>query len=308
MINRPYFSNVHPVAALLIYLGIIFLGGALLAPWICQLALWSRSHFLVPDSWATQPFHRYLSRAFLILALAGLWPFLRSVGMRSWQDLGLGRSAGRWRTLGGGFIIGFGSLAFVAASAVIFRARILDLHGSASTISGSLLKALLSAIVVAILEETIFRGALFGSLKKVYPWFVALFLSSIVFAAVHFLRGPSPDKPINWISGLVVLPQVVTGFGSLTTLLPAFFNLTLAGLVLGLAYQRTRSLYSSIGIHGGWIFWQKTYGFLTRDANGVHSWIWGTAKMTDGWLASIVLLLTLRFCWELEDRRNGTRK
>ena len=79
----------------------------------------------------------------------------------------------------------------------------------------------------------------------------------------------------------------------LRLLLPGFFNLTLVGLLLGLAYQRTRALYFSIGMHAGWIFWLKTYGAFTLAAPTAALWFWGSNKMIDGWLSAVVLVITL---------------
>jgi hypothetical protein len=76
-------------------------------------------------------------------------------------------------------------------------------------------------------------------------------------------------------------------------LVPAFFSLLLAGWILGLAYQRTGSLYVSIGLHAGWIFWVKSYAFLTRELPGAKQWIWGSGRLIDGWIALLVLSIVL---------------
>ena len=60
---------MRPVPALLIYTGFVFSGGALLAPWL----YWS-VQLLAPilpalQKLADHPFHRYLSRSLLALAL-----------------------------------------------------------------------------------------------------------------------------------------------------------------------------------------------------------------------------------------------
>ena len=82
---------------------------------------------------------------------------------------------------------------------------------------------------------------------------------------------------------------MLRGFVEVEQVVPGFFNLALAGALLALAYQRTGNLYFSIGLHAGWIFWLKSYGFLTRDAANANAWFWGTSKLIDGWLALIVL-------------------
>jgi membrane protease YdiL (CAAX protease family) len=80
------------------------------------------------------------------------------------------------------------------------------------------------------------------------------------------------------------------GFVDFHALVPDFFNLTLAGVLLGLAYHRTGNLYFSIGLHAGWIFWLKTYGAFTAATPRVSVGFWGTSKMIDGWLALFVLI------------------
>jgi membrane protease YdiL (CAAX protease family) len=83
------------------------------------------------------------------------------------------------------------------------------------------------------------------------------------------------------------------GFADLQMVIPGFVNLTLAGILLGLAYQRTGNLYFSIGLHAGWIFWLKFYGAITAPVPAASQWFWGTQKLIDGWLALIVLAFAL---------------
>ena len=117
--------------------------------------------------------------------------------------------------------------------------------------------------------------------------------SSLVYALVHFLQRTEFTGAVAWNSGLILLPRMLGGFADFHALVPGFFNLTLAGILLGLAYQRTGNLYFSIGLHAGWIFWLKTYGAFTTSAPRAATWFWGTGKLIDGWLALIVLVITL---------------
>ena len=54
-----------------------------------------------------------------------------------------------------------------------------------------------------------------------------------------------------------------------------------------------KELHVSIGIHSGWIFWLKSYGFLTQEKPDANTWIWGSGKLIDGWIALLVLGLVL---------------
>lgn len=244
---------------------------------------------------ANQPFHRYVNRSLIILALAGLWPFLRSLGIRHIRDLGFAPIRLHWKNAVSGFFLGFGSLAVLAAISILAGARTFDLNQSAAHLVVALMGAILAGIAVAILEETLFRGALFGTLRKVRPWPTALVISSAIYALVHFFaKAPSPGS-VNWTSGFATLAEMFGGFADFRTLVPGFFNLLIVGAILALMFQITGSLYFSIGLHAGWIFWLKSYGLLTNKVSGANGWLWGGAKMIDGWLSTAILLLTFGF-------------
>jgi membrane protease YdiL (CAAX protease family) len=148
------------------------------------------------------------------------------------------------------------------------------------------LSAALAAVIVSVLEEILFRGALFGLLRKTLSWPVALVLSSGVYALAHFLRKADPPGPVDWWSGLALLPKMFQGG---PRIIPAVFTLFVAGAILALAYQRTGALFFPMGLHAGWIFWLKFYGFLTVKTPGAGPSIWGTDTLVDGWLALPVL-------------------
>lgn len=85
--------------------------------------------------------------------------------------------------------------------------------------------------LIAFSEELVFRGYILDSLLESFPnkW-VALIISSVLFAAFHFT---SP--------GIHTL---------------AFVNLFLAGLLLGVNYLYTRNLWFSFFFHLSWNFFQ----------------------------------------------------
>ncbi len=281
---------MRPLWALVIYMVVVFFGGALLAPWL----YWLAQHFAqsVPKLAGT-PFHRFLDRSFLILALAGVWPLLRALGAKSLRETGLVPPYGQSKKLFGGLLLGFVSLAVVAGIVLFYGGRALVGGASAGKIVENILSAAGTAAVVAVLEETLFRGGIFGGLRRMFYWPLALLLSSLIYALVHFLQRADLAGPVAWSSGLVLLPRMLAGFVDFYALVPGFFCLTLAGVLLGLAYQRMGNLYFSIGLHAGWIFWLKLFGAFTADVPHTAAWFWGTGKMIDGWLAFIVLAVTL---------------
>ena len=281
---------MRPLRALVIYLVVVFIGGALLAPWLYRLAQTVAHSF---PNVANAPFHRFVGRSLLILALAGLWPLLRALGATSWRETGLVQLHGQWKKLSGGLLLGFVSLAVVAGTAIGGGDRVFIQGLTAHKIVGTISNAIATAAIVATLEEILFRGGIFGGLRRMFYWPFALIASSLVYALVHFLQRTEWAGAVAWNSGLILLPRMLGGFADFHALVPGFFNLTLAGILLGLAYQRTGNLCFSIGLHAGWIFWLKTYGAFTTSAPRAATWFWGTGKLIDGWLALIVLVVTL---------------
>jgi len=293
---------MHPVRSLLIYAGGVFLGGALLAPWLAWGVQSLAAHFPVFQRLADQPFHLYVNRSLLVLALLGLGPLLRSLGVSVGRDVGLVKPAGQGRNLSCGFAVGFASLAGIAVVVLMAGAREVNSGIPANRFITKVSGAALTAAVVALLEEVLFRGAIFGALRKALRWPAAMVISSAIYALVHFFSQPPSPSQIHVTSGLAALSMMLGGFVDLEKVVPGFFNLTLAGALLAMAYQHTGNLYFSIGLHAGWIFWLKSYGFLTREAANASAWFWGTHRLIDGWVALIDLALVSLLLLKLRPR------
>jgi membrane protease YdiL (CAAX protease family) len=283
---------MRALRALVTYILVVFIGGALLAPPL----YWLAQHFaqIVPKL-ATEPFHRFVDRSILGIALIGLWPLVKNLGFASVSEIGLVRPRGQWKKLLGGFVLGFISLAIIAGIAFAFHARVLNAKLSGAEIAHKLLSAAATAIVVAILEEILFRGALFGALRKVFNWIFALVISSLFYALMHYFKSADLTGPVTWLSGLQLLPLMFQNLTDFQAMVPGFFNLTVAGILLAWAYQRTGNLYFSIGLHSGWIFWIKAYAVVSGPTPQANLWLWGRGSMAivNGWIALPVLLLSL---------------
>lgn len=271
------------------YLGAVFLGGALLAPmlyWMTQSAV---EHLPALREIAYQPFHRYVNRCFLILAIIGLWPLAKFAHL-SRHEVGW-LPARDWRKLLlTGLAVGFASLALPALGAVLAGGRQWFWPGELSLTLRHLGNALGAAVVVSVLEETVFRGVLFSVLRKHGPGWSSVIFSSAIFALVHFFERSEHTGEVRWNSGLALLPLMLRGFGAWDQLVPGFFSLFVAGIILARAFQLSGSLYVSLGVHAGWIFWLKTFNFFTRETAAGASWFWGAGRLTDGWAALAVLL------------------
>src|SRR6185437_13318374 len=237
---------------------------------------------------AAAPFHRYLDRAFLILAIAGIWPLMGALGATSPREVGIVPPYGQMKKLFGGIALGIVSLGIVAGIEIVCGVRSFNQTATAHQIVSAIFAGLLAAIIVGTLEEILFRGAVFSGLRRVFGWPISLAVSSLIFALMHFLKRTDSAGMVNWDSGFILLAK----FFDFQDFIPEFFSLTLVGAILALAYQRTGNLYFSIGLHGSWIFVLQIFGALTVQPLGAGSF-WGSDKIVDGWFAFLILIGTL---------------
>ena len=246
--------------AILLYALAVLLLGALVAPW----AFW-----LIHAHWPSLPFRRIFDRVVLVVALAGLGPLLRATGLGSLPALGYPRTPAGWRQALGGFAAGIVSLGLCAAVLGLWS-------GWKTNYAGNLV----SALAVGLIEETFFRGGIFGALRRAGPVWVAVAVSSGFYAVLHFCKPTEPDT-VHWLTGFTHLGLIVQNFGAQVNGV-GLVTLVLAGAVLALAFAWTKALYFSIGLHAGWVFMLKTVGPSLRD----NALVWP------------VLLVVLGLCWK----------
>jgi uncharacterized protein len=280
---------MRPVRALTIYLAAVFVGGGLLAPWF----YWAANGTGILDPTNVPPFHRFVNRSMLVVAVAGLWPFAYCCRLDSWRSVGLKREPGWMRDAGKGFLAGFTTIAAVAAGSILSENRVLAFNGDFGSLASILAAAIATAVIVSVLEELMFRGVVFGALRQIYHWSIALVASSGLYSILHFFQTPTLAGDITWSSGLKFLSLMFKGFIDPALVVPGFFVLLLAGAVLAVTYERRGTIFFAIGLHAGWIFCLKSYGGLTRLGPAHNELLWGSRKVTDGWMAGAALLVTL---------------
>ncbi len=233
--------------AIALYAVAVFVLSATLAPWL----FWAAHHF---GAW---PFRRVFNRAILGVALAGLWPLLRSAGIRSWREAGFVPCLFRLRQMPLGFALGI----------VSYGLGGLLLTPSLRAVGNpwNLLGFAFTGIVVALIEETFFRGGLQNVFQRRMPAWLAVLVVSGIYSVVHFLKPSGADiagDAMTWRSGFEYLGGVIACSFQETGVWRSVVALWLVGIVLGWAFVRTQALYLSIGLHAGWVFALKTLARL----------------------------------------------
>jgi len=153
-----------------------------------------------------------------------------------------------------------------------------------------------AAFLIAVIEEFFFRSFVLKKLALSFPIFISMILTSLLYAAVHFL---TPVKKFPYNSGdifsgfeyiVIVLREVAN-----PNYLPAFGGLFLVGMVLAdFVRQRKNSLSYAIGTHAGWIVAIKVATFVTvaTSSSTNNSEIlrrYHLVSQPSGWLGIIVV-------------------
>mgnify|MGYP006085295433 FL=1 len=246
--------------------------GAALAPFLyhgCKALVQFRvlESMGLPGQWLENKldnahFGRYFNRSMLIGALVCMYPLIRSLKLKK-SHLGLQRNI-HWKTdFGIGFVLASGILLIFGI--IYMQLGIFEAKNSFS--EKVLLKFLISALAVAVLEEFLFRGLLLGAVMRTARPFYALIFVSFFFALIHFLKPPLncarlADQDIHYFgTGFWTVGQIFAQFDNPVFIAKGFATLFAVGLVLGWARIRTSSLWLCMGLHAGWVFCVKAYDY-----------------------------------------------
>lgn len=269
--------------------GAVVLGALAAPPVFNALMGLGRTHPAWEDLRAIE-FERVASRCVMLFALAGLPWLLGRLRVRSWADAGWPRRAGGARTIARAFAIGALTLL-----AVWGAGWIMGIYAPGEARPARLADALIGALLVGVLEETLFRGLLFGQLRRRMGFASSAALSSLLFAAMHFAKPAPPVGVVHghWYSGLTLVPFM---FGHLNprhfVIFPYALTLFVMGLALCALTERKGDVRGAVGLHAGWVFGLRAGAlFLTRAHGEPNAWFGPGAQPAYGYLATAVTAL-----------------
>ncbi len=222
----------------------------------------------------------------LLLALLSGYLCARLLEGLPWRSLGLTLHAGWLRDLLIGSLCGILTLVIaVAICAAAGSLRFTLTTALLSTAGKTLLTSAVLFIVAALAEEAAFRGYPLQTMARAKLAWLGLLLTSLPFAAAH-LANPN------------VVPTAT------------FANTALAGIWLGVAYLRTRSLWFPLGVHWSWnwalgsVFGLPVSGatlfsntlFVGKDLG--PAWLTGGSYGIEGGVAcTVALIVSTIFIW-----------
>ena len=175
--------------------------------------------------------HVIISLFSLLGTLLVIWVFMKYLDKEKFINLGF-NTKNRLNEFIIGIVIGaiimtFGYLLLLFLGEITFQKTIFDFK--------EIILSILLFTIVAVMEEILLRGYILRNLMVSFNNYVALFISSIIFASIHAFN-PNID-------------------------LFSMTNIFLAGILLGISYIHTKNLWFPIALHLSWNLFQAFFGF-----------------------------------------------
>ncbi|MFT5131905.1 MAG: membrane protease YdiL (CAAX protease family) [Gammaproteobacteria bacterium] len=244
------------------------------------------------------PFHKVISRTFLLSGLLFSISYLYFCGQLTKDGIGWRTGTHTKKRM---FVTGLASgvLIVLLLDSSLLLLGIYELDARVDTSAVTLLwvaiKAIATGILVGLVEEIIFRGALFGGLNKQANATIALLATSLVYAAVHFLkfREVPAEVDIGWFTGVEIIPIALFRFSNPVTI-DSFITLFILGVLFALIRIRSKSLIPCIALHAGIVAALKFMNYLTNYKSGSsYDFLVNKIDHQFGYLASGLLLLAI---------------
>jgi membrane protease YdiL (CAAX protease family) len=232
-----------------------FIGAIVLAGVIG--ALLSFPAYELTSSFAGWAFHRVASRVAMLVLIAELVWLCRHLNLKSARDFGYGLP---WRRF---LIVSCTSGAIGIATAGVGAAFLLSTHlrvvipsftPTVPNFARIFLIGLGSGVAVALLEETVIRGAMHTAIQRESgPWRAAL-LTAPLFAVLHFFaKTRIAPEDVGWGSGFDLLLRSFSPLAQPTLVFDSFLSWLIVGVILSLTRVLTGNIAVAIGLHAGWV-------------------------------------------------------
>jgi membrane protease YdiL (CAAX protease family) len=220
-------------------------------------ALLSFPAYELTSTFAGWAFHRVASRVAMLVLIAELVWLCRHLHLKRARDFGYGLP---WRRfLKVSCIWGAIGIATAGVGAAFLLSTHLRIAAQsfAPTVpyfARIFLIGLGSGIAVALIEETVVRGAMHTAIERESgPWVAAL-LTAALYAVLHFFaKSRIAPEDVGWSSGFDLLLRSFSPLGEPKLVFDAFLSWLIVGLILSLTRTLTGNIAVAVGLHAGWV-------------------------------------------------------
>lgn len=279
-------SPLAAFAAFILLIAVALLFAAVLSPMIFR----ALGHY---------PIHRIFNRIAELVFLVGAFLWMRRQPDGPRIALGFDLPViSLWRQALAGFAAGLLLMGFMAALMTCLGIRRWDPNDASipAALVHVLPVALLSGMVVGLIEETFFRGLVYGAMRRRGSYALAVLVTSLCYAAVHYLgeRTRIAPQDVDLRSGFILLGRFFAAFMHPLRIVDGFIALALVGALLAVVREQLGSVAPAIGMHAGFvtvIACLRSMSQPVRDAP--WSFLIDGRDGIVGWLVAAVTLCTL---------------
>jgi membrane protease YdiL (CAAX protease family) len=211
--------------------------------------------------------------------------FRRFIDEESFKSMGFYRRGILNKTL---FGLGLGALIIATGFVILVSIREINWLGLKLEVDNIFLGFGLF-VLVALAEELLLRGYVLNNLMKSMNRLIALAVSAVMFSLIHVF-----NSNFSWIG---------------------FWNLLLAGILLGLPYIYTKSLWFPIAMHFSWNFFQgiifgfnvsghETYSLFTQSRTADTIWNGGKFGFEGSVLSLVFQIIAIGGLWWYYSKRS----
>jgi hypothetical protein len=274
------------------FLGLLLAGFAAMALFAYPAWLLLHPHF-------DFPFHRIASRVGMLALIIGFASVAPRLGLADRRSLGYGIPRRVFlREFLLALALGVGLMLMVVAMMLGMGLRSwqpgLDLH--AAVLASLAVKTLMSALAVALIEETFLRGAMFSGIARESGARAAILLTALLYAATHFIaRYHIPAELVVPTSGLAMVQGSLQAFAHPFAIGDAFLALFAVGVLLAIIRAATGHIAACMGLHAGWVWVMllvreisvpdttRRLSFLLSNFDGFVGWLVLAWTIAIGW-------------------------
>ncbi|MDP9009792.1 MAG: CPBP family intramembrane metalloprotease [Pseudomonadota bacterium] len=232
-----------------------FLGAILLAGLIGAVLAYPA--YEITSSFAGFAFHRVAGRVAMLLLAGELVWLCRHLNLIAKRDYGYGLPWRRFLTVSLAWgAVGIATAGVGAWFLMTTRLRVMspDFAPTAWNVVRIFLIGLSSGIAVALIEETVMRGAMHTAIERESGPLTAALLTAPLFAVLHFTaKAKIAPEDVGWGSGFDLLLRSFSPLSEPSLVFDSFLSWLIVGLILSLTRVLTGNIAVAIGLHAGWV-------------------------------------------------------
>jgi membrane protease YdiL (CAAX protease family) len=245
---------------------------------------------VMATGWLDEDPQRVMGRLAQVFILLGVWPFLKRMQLADRRSLGYGIQGRAFRrAVGLGWVEGVAILLVLALALVALEIRLPDPELELwPYLAKKALQALIGGLLIGVLEETFFRGALYTAIRRHDGVASAVVWTAFLYMLVHFMKPSALPEGVafDWAGAWQMFGAVFVDILQ-WKYLDSMAALFVVGVFLALVRERTGHIGWGIGLHAGWVFViQVTRRMTDGNPEAPFAFMVGSYDGIIGWLAA----------------------